>query len=419
MKRLLSALISVVLIASCFARSIDDVPNVHVADRTKYVSNPDGVLSPAAEAELNSMLGDIWSSTSAEVVVVAVDDLDGMDVNDYATSLFEKWRIGKADKDNGLLILISKGDRRAALRTGYGLEGPLPDITLGRIIREGMIPHFKEEDYDGGTMAAVAQIAERLGREDITKEIKSKYANDSMRRSSQDEEDSDELWAVLLLMAAIGLTASLIIFLYILTSTRSEEPTLRYKKLSEMKLPLLILTFVGLGTPFLFYWLLKRKMKKVRDSKRACPNCGEQMIKLDEVSDNAYLTPAQDTEEQLQSVDYDVWVCPRCNETDIIPFDNPDSPYTVCPRCGSKACTIIGDRTVIHPTARSKGRGVRIYSCKNCGNRHEKYYDIPPKAEGAPVIILPGGFGGGSGGGFSGGSFGGGMTGGGGASGGW
>lgn len=415
MKKVLILILTLFSIVQINARTIEDVPNVHLSDKTRYVSNPDGVLSVEAENTLNGMLGDIWQSTSAEIAVVAVDNLDGMDVNDYATKLFEKWGIGKSDKDNGLLILISEGDRRVAIRTGYGLEGPLPDIVLGRIIREDMIPRFKTGDYDRGTMLAVGKISEILGREDITEEIRSKYANDSRRVDN--DEDLMSLWMFLVEMAVLSFLASWVLYLITVVRSKKLPPTDGYNKLQGMRIPLLVLSFLGIGVPIVFYWLLGRKMKKVRNAKRACPNCGEQMNKMDEVADNAYLTPAQDTEERLNSVDYDVWVCPRCNETDIIPFDNPNSPYTVCPRCGSKACTIVADRTVIHPTVGKKGKGVRIYSCKNCGNRHERYYDIPQKQNTPPIIILPGG--GGGGGGFSGGSFGGGMTGGGGASGGW
>lgn len=416
MKTFIALTIALISALTCSAISVDRVPNVHIADRSKYVSNPDGVLSSEATARLNDILGRLWESTSAEVVVVAVDDLDGMDVNDYATKLFERWGIGKADNDNGLLILISRGDRRAALRTGYGLEGPLPDIVCGRIIREQMAPYFRNEDYDNGTLVAVGRVAEILGDPNLSEEIKSKYANDSRRANINSEED-EELWPFLLTMAGIGFAISLLFYFFTVVKTRNDEPTTRYRKLQKMKLPMLILTFIGLGTPFLFYFLLNRKMTRVRNKRRKCPNCGVMMNKMDEDTDNDYLTAAQDTEERLNSVDYDVWVCPHCNETDIIPFDNPNSIYTICPRCGAKACSLTEDRIIVHPTITTSGKGIRTYTCRNCGNQNNRSYTIPQKQNVPPVVILPGGRG--FGGGISGGSFGGGMTGGGGASGGW
>lgn len=161
-------------------------------------------------------------------------------------------------------------------------------------------------------------------------------------------------------------------------------------------------------------------MRGLRLRHRNCPNCHNKMHRIDEANDNKYLTHQQDIEEQINSVDYDVWLCDHCGETDILPYINNASSYTVCPRCGARACSMRSQRIVIRPTERREGQGVKEYICRSCGNRNEIPYSIP-KVVVPPVVIVGGGgrgFGGG-GGGFSGGSFGGGMTGGGGASGGW
>ncbi len=161
-------------------------------------------------------------------------------------------------------------------------------------------------------------------------------------------------------------------------------------------------------------------MRRLRTASRKCPNCSTKMKRLDEKSDNAYLTPAQDTEERIDSVDYDVWLCPNCGETDILPYVNHSKNYTPCPNCGARACTLVADRIVKSPTTREEGWGQKIYNCRNCHKDNARNYTIPKAAP--PVVIVPpiGGRGGGfGGGGFGGGSFGGGSTGGGGASGGW
>ncbi len=81
------------------AITVDEVPNVHVADRTQYVSNPSGILSSAAVSNLNAQIGALWANTSAELVVVAVDQVDpSMTPEEFATKLFEKWKIGKRTK---------------------------------------------------------------------------------------------------------------------------------------------------------------------------------------------------------------------------------------------------------------------------------------------------------------------------------
>lgn len=402
------------VIAGYGARSVDDIPNVHLADARRYVSNPDGVLTSLAVARLDTILGSLWAQTSSEVVVVAVDEVDGGDVDAFATELFTRWGIGKRDNDNGLLVLISRSDRMAVLRTGYGLEGVLPDVVCGRIIRNQMAPYYKEGDYDGGTLAAVSRIADIISNPDVAAEVMSKYANDERR---YEPEDFTPLWNMLFVyLIVMGCIGFLLVWAN-LRKSRGKSPQERYIMLNQLRTPLLVLCGVGLGAPLLSYLLMSGKLKKLRNSPRKCPNCSHPMVKLDEEKDNYYLTPAQDTEEKINSVDYDVWLCDECGERDVIPFVNSESNYNVCPLCGARACRLEAVRTVVKPTTTREGRGEKVYMCLSCNRRSVVGYMIP-KVVVPPVVILPGsGSGGGSG--FSGGSFGGGMTGGGGASGGW
>lgn len=415
---MIPAFMSLCAIVPVFAaHSISDIPNVHVADRTRYVANPDGVLSDAAESRLNAMLSEIWDKTSSEVVVVAVNDIDSDDIDRFATELFTEWGIGKKDKDNGLLLLIARDKRKAVFRTGYGMEGVLPDVICGRILRDKMFPEYKKGNYDKGTLAAVDEIRRITTTPGATEELMSKYANDS-RQNRKDE--GTDLFSAYMWFAALLSAIIFIVVIAEIAKTRKLDPQIRYAKLDRLKTPVLFTVFLGLGLPIIAFLPLVISMKRIRNKPHICGNCGTKMKKLDEASDNEYLTPAQDAEERLNSIDYDVWLCPKCNETDIIPYVNRSSSYTDCPRCGARACTLTGNRTVVHPTNSHDGRGVKTYVCRNCGNRNDVVYNIPKVAV-PPVIILPPGGGGRGfgGGGFSGGSFGGGMTGGGGASGGW
>ncbi len=166
-------LVATVLSGLAGAYKVDEIPNVHVANRTRYVSNPDNVLSPAAVATLDSTLSRLWRDTSSEVVVVAVNSVDG-DPDEFATELFTKWGVGKKDNDNGMLVLIAKDDRKAVIRTGYGMEGVLPDILAGRIIRNIMAPHFRNGDYDNGTIASLTEIARITSTPGATEELKAR-----------------------------------------------------------------------------------------------------------------------------------------------------------------------------------------------------------------------------------------------------
>ncbi len=399
------------------ARSVDDIPNVHVADRTRYVSNPDGVLSAAAVDSLDRLLGTVWANTTAEPVVVAVGSMPSdTDIDSYATAIFERWGIGKKDKDNGVLMVIARDDRKAVIRTGYGSEGVLPDIVCGRILRNEMFPRFKEGDFDGGTIAGVNAIARVMTDPQYADELRSGQANDELA----DDFDADEAFRTYLAVAAVLAAAMLLWVIVTAYATRRQDSVTRYSRIQPLVIASLIVTVftLGMGLPALATaWLVRRRIR----NRRTCSNCGTRMHKIDEVNDNAYLTPAQDIEEQLNSVDYDVWVCPNCRETDILPYENRASAYKTCPRCGAKAAQLVSESIVRQPGPTRKGILRRTYHCRNCGQNHSTDHELPATGAAAAPIIIGGlgGRGGFGGGGFSGGSFGGGFTGGGGASGGW
>lgn len=414
-KRFISfILLTLSVMATCVAAAykIDEIPNVHLQNRNRFVTNPDGILSAGAQAQADSIISDIWKTSSAEVVAVVVTDFDGNDIDTFATELFSKWGIGKNDKSNGVLLFVAKDRRKAVIRTGYGVEGVLPDVVAGRILRGQMFPRFQRGDFDGGVLATLTSISRILKDPDAVDEIISKQENDA----AASDDSGQELFIAYLALAGILAIGFLIAYTGTAVSKKLTDFE-RYNRLDSLKFPALIATFFGLGIPLVAYLLIILTMKRLRSKPHICGNCGERMHKLDETADNAYLTPAQDMEENLNSVDYDVWVCPQCNATDIYPYVNKSKSYTTCEKCGARTCTLESDRTLLSPTSDQEGSGVKTYRCLNCHSRKEKHYKIARLASAAPIIIGGGGHGGGSG--FSGGSFGGGFTGGGGASGGW
>lgn len=409
-----------------WAIGIDEVPNVHVADRTRYVSNPSGVLSDEAVDRLDSEIASLWDDTSVELVVVAVDRIDSsLTPEEFATKLFEKWGIGKQDKDNGVLVLLSRDDHAAIIRTGYGVEGALPDIIAGRIIRNVMFPLYREGKYDEGTAAGIGSIAEVLRNPELAEELKSKYASDS-RRGLDNDLSGAELFNMYLGLAAAVAVALLLLVIYAVYSSRKLDDVQRYRALDQYRTLVLFGLFFTLGMALPAALILGLKMRRIRRHRRNCPHCGTRMELIDEEHDNDYLTPAQDTEERINSIDYDVWHCPKCHQTEILPYINRQNNYTVCDRCGARAMSLVDRRTLRQPTVSTEGEGVDIYMCKNCGNQHQKRFRIPRKPDPAAAVAAGailgsalGRGGSGGGGGFSGGSFGGGMTGGGGAGGRW
>ncbi|MDE6099783.1 MAG: TPM domain-containing protein [Paramuribaculum sp.] len=404
------------LIAMSARTDIDNVPNVHLTDRNRFVSNPDNILSDECVDSLDAMLSRTWKASSAEPVVIALSDIpEKYQLIDFAVALGEKWGVGKADKDNGVIILLVTDRRQITIAPGKGAEGVLPDIVCNRIIRDDAIPHFREGNYDGGVLAATSAVCRVLTDPRYAEELRSAQPNDS--NASDDELD------IIALMAGFGAVAGAIMLILVIRSyiaNRHKEETVRYDSLNNLRPVALFLSFLGLGLPLPAFLLCSFLMNRLRNHPRNCPNCTHPMKKLDEQTDNLYLTPAQDREERLDSVDYDVWLCPQCGEKDVIPYINRKSALQKCENCGSRTSRLVSNRTVIAPTTSRTGTGERIYVCENCGHTRRVPYQIAKLA--APVVIIGpggGGFGNGGGGGISGGSFGGGSFGGGGATGGW
>jgi len=104
-------------------------------------------------------------TTSTQIVIITIHSLKGQEISMYTTALAHKWGIGQAEKDNGILILVSKDDRKMTIQTGYGVEHLLTDALSRRIIENIMKPNFKQGDFYGGLDAATTAIMQIMSGE--------------------------------------------------------------------------------------------------------------------------------------------------------------------------------------------------------------------------------------------------------------
>ena len=129
-----------------------------------YVVDLAGVIRPEIERGLNSFLADLEAKTTAQAIILTVKSLDGEDIEGFSLRIAEQWKLGRKDKDNGLLFTVAIDDRKYRIEVGYGLEGVLPDSFVGSIGREHLGPHFRKGDYSAGiagaTLAIIGRIAE-------------------------------------------------------------------------------------------------------------------------------------------------------------------------------------------------------------------------------------------------------------------
>lgn len=141
---------------------------------TDYVTDTAGILDPVSEASLNANLREFERNTTAQIFVVTVKSLEGLTVEEYAVQLFEQAKPGQKGKDNGILLLVSKDDRRVRIEVGYGIEGVINDARAGDIIRTDIAPAFREGDYAGGISLAVSDIEKLVLQEPVSAEERKK-----------------------------------------------------------------------------------------------------------------------------------------------------------------------------------------------------------------------------------------------------
>ena len=160
MNRTLSIIMAIWLALASSVALAQDYPPVP----TGPVYDGADILSPATEAALDARLRDYNRETGRAVIVATVPSINGQPIEPYATGLFADWGIGGEKRDQGLLLLIARDDRKLRIEVGYGLHPYFGGIMAGRVINDVITPRFKAGDFDGGVTAGIDTIIEHLAR---------------------------------------------------------------------------------------------------------------------------------------------------------------------------------------------------------------------------------------------------------------
>ena len=444
MKKLFAFAIFIFCFGAVNAFSPKDIPE---PPKGTYVTNPDGILSENTVFQLNTMLDSLAITKGVLVLVVAVNTIGDNDVHTFAVNIGhngigkETQGVGKANSDNGLVVLFVLDQRKIDFATGYGLEGTLTDAMCKRIQMQEMLPYFKKGDYDAGMIAGVKRAVEV---------IKGDYV-----ATAEDMNGKKTDWKALSINLLIGFFAIMLItFLLMqrtvhnvrtkatLTTNLARAKTLKTNKsivYLKVFFLIIVITFVLFAiTKTGWYVLLlplmpvsnipsiiysRKKINKFRTQPIKCSECNGLMHFVPESEEDKYLTVSQQFEEKLHAVDYDVFECDTCGNQTVYPYEQLNN-YQICPACGTRAYHLVSKKTTANPTFISNGNLRETYQCLYCKHQDE-VNKIIPHLTATPIFVGNAGggsFSSGSGGfgGFSGGgSFGGGSFGGGGATSGW
>jgi uncharacterized protein len=373
MMTFLLAVLALVQITPAQAERLRWVPNPRTASAT-WVADPSHHLKPATVDSLNALLSALSRETGTEMTVVAIDSTSGFEPFDVALALHRMWGVGQKGRDNGIVFLWVPTQRAVQVSVGYGLEGVLPDSRVGRVRDQTIFPAFRRGDFDAGMLAGVEAIA-AIAREE-------KDARGSTMSTTNPPPNN-------------GLAVE-----------RDSEPR---RGRSVGRRAGIVFGTIGAGLALLGGGAGAARYRRRRP--RRCPNGHGRMVRLDERADDAHLDTGQRMEEQLESVDYDVWVCPTCQYALTIPHKAWFSRYSMCKSCHRRTLET-QSRTLIPATTMSAGQQQITERCRNCAWTRTYMRTIPR------IVQSSGGSGGSSGGGGGGGgSFGGGSAGGGGAGG--
>ncbi len=329
-----------------------------------YVNDYAQILTSAQESQLRLKLQALKAARDIEFTILTIPSMSDYDhsgaIEPFATGLFNTWGIGDADRNDGILLLVAHRDRQMRIELGDGYCTRL-DTQMRRIVDNTIIQDFREDAFFTGINEGTNRII---------------YAATDRYPGEYD--------------------ANLL--------TRMFNASMRFIRN-------FFWWIIGIAAPFGVYYGTKGYFHWKRTKPRYCHNDGSRLYWMTDEDEDAHLKTGQQLEEELGSVDYDVWACRECDDIQVETYPAWFSDYKQCPNCNYRT-QYVTKKTVEAATRYATGKGEQTFTCKHCDHSYSKTYVIARLPD--PSSSSSSGF---SSGGSS--SFGGGSSGGGGASGSW
>ena len=317
---------------------------------TGWVTDQANILDAQTEARLNALAEGLHQKKGIELAVVTVDDVRESP-KQFATALFNHWGIGSAQTNTGVLVLLVMGKRRLEIETGTGIEAALPAQWLSDMQARDMVPRFKQKDFPGGLVAGVTSIVDHLG---AAPGESTSDAKPGEYRDNGQVVDSPAGTTTPQPATPMQPTPSTI-------APPSEDE-------ESSKTPYVAggAGLLGLGGGAA---LLARHRRRQRTCTKCQPN--RRMLPLSEVEDDKHLDEGQKKEESIGSVDYEVVICPGCQDARVLRDNKWFSGHSKCKSCSYK--TLHRDSTTIVHATYDHGGQVRVTEdCKHCSH-HNTY----------------------------------------------
>ncbi len=340
-----------------------------------YVSDPNDIIDFAAEQRINELLYELEQKSSVEVAVVMLPSIGQEVPKSFAVDLFKEWKIGKADTDNGLLIITVMDQRRTEFEVGYGLEGILTDVVCYRIGVNEIVPRFKEGDFGGGIENAVLRVKEFLENPEAIDEV---YGYSVVH----EEQEFKWQWYHLLLLIYPILCLVFGFWYYgqaFDIQLSKDDYYDKYHRLDKLKFGCTQYLF---PIPMLFFArMAKRRLERYRNAPRFSKLNGKPMKLLTNYDEIEFLAEAQLLEEELKSILYDVWITEDESDIMFLEYEGPNGrKYSDCKECSYKTFGKISSLVLVAATYDHGGTRIDKYECRNCNYKEEKEIETPQKS---------------------------------------
>lgn len=319
-----------------FAVTVKSVPN----PRQTYggwVVDMANLLPPEAEASLNQQISALETANGSEIAIVTVPDTTpSLTPKQFATELFNYWRIGQKGLNNGVLVLISEADRRVEIETGYGIVPILPNAQVREIIQSQIIPHFKQGDFVGGVMVGTQAVITAISGNNV----------DSL---PQFHAPSDSSQGLLLTVCLIAFGIASLLWEHLIKNWFSATTFIQPEGTSRSIFD---------------------------DNAVKCAVCKQPMQKLDQELVLAHLNEPQRVAQTLGSIHVNGWRCSNCHpQLDSLKFHLRThvlnaNRFHLCPTCQELTLSRITDQESAATPA--PGKHVVIEQCVCCGYYSEQ-----------------------------------------------
>ncbi len=370
------------------AVAIQDVPNPRQM-AGEWVTDLANLLDTQMEKQLNQAISELEADNGIEIAVVTVPDTSPSPTpKDFATQLFNYWGIGKRGQNNGVLLLVSEGDRQVEIKTGSGIMNLLPNSQLQSTIDMDILPRFRSGNFAEGIWVGTQSLiqAVRTAPEGIESEPPSLY--------SPVKPNTYVILEIVTIFVAISCWIILLMF-----QPPKVDPQGRSLRTDGQ-----------------------------RDKSLICNGCRLTMQPVDAQTLLTYLTPAQSIARELGGVAFEGWQCPpECKQSTppvgihLREYILDNQQFQICSNCQERtiqrSVEILVPATITKPGSRRIKQ--RCHSCLLVKEQEEKIAPGSPVYSADGVYIGSVTYSSGSSDSFGGGDSGGGGGGDGGAGGGW